>query len=116
MNDRVAAHSRVVVALLCALAAFALGAPARARAATITVGSFAQNGGGCTLNNAILTAKNKNNVGGCVPTGAFGDDIVVMPAGTYPVTTQDAGNAFTVINIPITIVGNASTITRTNGF
>ena len=115
MNDRFAAAATHVRLVLLLLSAVALGAPVPALAATITVGSFAQNGSGCTLGNAILTAKNRNSVGGCVAAGPFGDDIVVLPAGSYPVTTQDSGNAYTVINFPITIVGNGSTITRTNG-
>lgn len=93
----------------------ALAGIAPARAATITVGSFAQFGGGCTLGNAILTAKGQTPIGDCVPQGAFGADVIVLPAGTYTVQQQDGGNAYPTIDRAITIVGNGSTIVRPIG-
>jgi cysteine-rich repeat protein len=61
---------------------------APAYAANITVDSSADDGRGCTLRNAILTAQNAPGyaaIGGCGP-GSAGVDRIVVPAGRYALT------------------------------
>jgi hypothetical protein len=113
----------VPVALLWALVAGLLvtGGPAPAVAATITVDTFAQvDAAKCTLTNAINAANDDVNMAGCVRVGGIGADTIVLPTGTYALTVPDNGvdidlTGLPVVTTDITILGNGSTITRTNG-
>lgn len=51
----------------------------RAHAASLTVS------GGCSINNAILSANNDADTGGCNGSGVYGDDEIIVPAGTWNV-------------------------------
>jgi len=61
-----------------------------AEAATITVNttsdefdSFFEGTSDCSLREAIQSANNDGDFGGCVGSGAYGDDTITVPAGTY---------------------------------
>lgn len=52
---------------------------ASAHAASIAIG------GGCSIDNAVLSANNDADTGGCSGTGVYGDDNITVPAGTWSV-------------------------------
>jgi hypothetical protein len=87
-----------------------LAPPTRAQAATITVGPA------CSLADAILSANADADTGGCSHVGTYGDDIVVLPGGTLGFSAPlSANTALPTITTNVTVVGNGSTIARTNG-
>lgn len=60
----------------------------KAQAASLTLS------GGCSIDNAILSANNNADTGGCVGSGTYGDDEIIVPAGTWNVgaNVQSEGN------------------------
>lgn len=44
--------------------------------------------GGCSVDNAILSANNNADTGGCVGSGVYGDDTINVPAGTWNISTN----------------------------
>lgn len=58
-----------------------------AQAATISVDTGGDSGGGCTLRNAIASANADSNTGGCTGSGGYGDDTIDVPAAVGPTIT-----------------------------
>ena len=74
--------------LLVLLALGAWGAPV-AQAATIVVNTVADEygaGAGCSLREAIQSANDDADFGGCTGASAYGADVITLPAGTYTLT------------------------------
>lgn len=113
---------KLVVVLVFALCWVALHAPLPAYGATITVNTTSDEfgtGADCSLREAILAANTNTAFGGC-QAGA-GDDIIVLPAGTYTLTIVGAGENNTATgdldilsNITISGAGAATTIINGN--
>src|SRR5262249_44141592 len=103
-----------------ALVALSVGAwPARAGAApahTIAVTTTKENPAGpgdCTLGQAIQAANSDHAVGACA--AGSGADTIVLPAGTYTLTTPISltlGASAFVISTTITVQGNFADLTR----
>src|SRR5262245_24761450 len=103
-----------------AVAALALSwtpfASAPAAAAVIAVNTFEQTSAQCSLANAIRSANADADTGGCVHSGAYGADTIVLPAGTYALSGVDsASTGLPTVTSDITIRGNGSTTARTHG-
>src|SRR6185369_7404915 len=84
----------------------------RGFAATITVNTTTdENGTGpaCSLREAIASANNDVDTGGCVGSGAYNDDTILVPAGTYSTTAQLTVGDTTPNNLVITGAGAAAT-------
>lgn len=80
-------------ALTAALVCGTLAVPAVARAAIIPVDTTADqlnNGGGCSLREAVEAANTHTAVDGC-PAGANGLDKIALPAGTYRLSLGPSG-------------------------
>ena len=72
--------------------ALLLTVPAAASAATITPNTTAdETGGACSLRDAISSANNNTNQGGCAASGTYGDDTIPLPAGTYTLSIPPDG-------------------------
>ena len=85
-----------VLALLATVAAFAVASPASA-AATITVTTEADefdeedSGASCSLREAIQSANENADFGGCQSTGTYGlDDVIRLPNGVYHIEIEGA--------------------------
>lgn len=74
--------------------------PQDASAASITLS------GGCSIDNAILSANNDADTGGCTGTGAYGDDAIVVPAGTWNVGANVASEG----NLTVTGAGMGDSV------
>lgn len=74
--------------------------PQDASAASITLS------GGCAIDNAILSANNDADTGGCTGTGIYGDDEIIVPAGTWNV----GANVSSEGNLTITGAGMGQSI------
>ncbi|MDQ5943965.1 MAG: hypothetical protein QG658_31 [Patescibacteria group bacterium] len=70
------------------ISAFTLLSSQQASAATVTLN------GGCSIDNAILSANNDADTGGCTGSGIYGDDEIIVPTGTWNVgaSVQSEGN------------------------
>ncbi len=87
-----------VAALLLALV------PATAGAATLTVDTTVDEdagAAGCALREAITAANLDGNYGGCVGSGTYGDDTIIVPADDYVLalgnlSINDPGNTLTI--------------------
>src|SRR5258708_29269577 len=76
-----------VAVLIAGLCLMSDGSGLHAQSGSITVSTTAQSGGGgCTLADAILSANDGTAHGGCAA-GATGANRIVLPAGTYSMTT-----------------------------
>jgi uncharacterized repeat protein (TIGR01451 family)/CSLREA domain-containing protein len=108
---------RLLVSLGCTLLGIAL-------AATITVNTTADEldlipNGKCSLREAVISANENRDVGGCTGVGAYGADAITLPAGVYRLTRtiglldQDRGD----LNIrgTLTISGVAASGTIIDG-
>lgn len=83
----------LVAGLFASFAALALALPVQA-GAVIPVTTFTDElnaGGACSLREALRSANTNTAVGGC-PTGAVGEDIVVLGAGTYTLNIGPSGD------------------------
>jgi uncharacterized repeat protein (TIGR01451 family)/CSLREA domain-containing protein len=68
-----------------------------ARAATISVTTTLDDNalnGNCTLREAVIAANNDTDVDACIGVGPYGDDLIVIPAGTYTLSVGPAGEEF----------------------
>jgi CSLREA domain-containing protein len=79
---------RIVRRLVYSLAASALIllSAGPGEAATITVDTTADDttvNGNCTLREAVIAANTNTNVDGCAGVGAYGNDTIALPEGTY---------------------------------
>lgn len=90
------------LAALYLIGAFAmlLLAGGRAHAASLTIS------GGCSIDNAILSANNDADTGGCTGNGAYGDDAIIVPAGTWNVGANVASEG----NLTVTGAGMGDSI------
>ena len=48
----------------------------------------------CSLREAIISANNNSDFGGCTHSGTYGGDTIILPAGTFRLTREDGYRSF----------------------
>jgi len=90
-------------------------------AATITVNSIVDSDdiiditGQCSLREAIRSANENTDKGGCTSVGSYGDDTIIVPSGLYFVEFHNNGTHTLIISSNITIQGEDTQNTIIDG-
>ena len=98
------------LALLLLLTLPAATASADPAPGTIVVGTTGDSSGSCSLRDAIASANNQDNEGGCTGGLASGTDTIEVPEGTYDITAGEL-----LISTDVNIVGAGARTTDIDG-